>query len=83
MSYVCWNDLILHIVIVLNVFQLSAILLGHEEACKDHKNIFLNDPKSQKEVFGHFLDFSLLDQLDIAYSDSIKCFPTFHNCSDL
>ena len=48
---VCWNDLILHIVIVLNVFQLSAILLGDEEACKDHKNAFLNDPKSQKRSF--------------------------------
>ena len=50
-SLVCWIDLILHIVIVLNVFQLSAILLGHEEACKDHKNAFLNDPKSQKRSF--------------------------------
>ena len=69
--------------IVLNVFKHSATLPDHERSFKDHKNIFLNDPKSQKEVFGHFLDFSVLDQLDIAYSDSIKCFPTFHNCSDL
>ena len=34
-----------------HVFQLSPILLGHEEACKDHKNAFLNDPKSQKRSF--------------------------------
>ena len=27
---------------------------------------FLNDPKWQKRGFGHFLDFGLLDRLDIA-----------------
>ena len=40
----------LHIVIVLNVFQLSAMLPGHEGSFKDHKNAFLNDPKGQKSV---------------------------------
>ena len=30
--------------------------------------------KVKKEVFGHFLEFGLLDQLDIAYCDSTKCF---------
>ena len=34
--------------IVLNVFQLSAMLPGHEGSFKDHKNAFLNDPKAQK-----------------------------------
>ena len=56
LSLVCWIDLMLHIVIVLNVFQPSAMLSGHVESFKDHKNVFLNDPKSQKKVFGHFLD---------------------------
>ena len=51
LSLVCWIDLILHIVIVLNVFQLSAMLPGHEGSFKDHKNAFLNDPKSQKKRF--------------------------------
>ena len=51
---VCWVDLILHIVIVLNVFQLSATLPGHEGSFKDHKNAFLNDPKSQKRCFRPF-----------------------------
>ena len=76
-SLLCWIDLILHIVIVLNVFQLSAASPGHEGSFKKYKNAFLNDSKSQKEVFGHFLEFGLLDRLHIAYCDSIKCFPTF------
>ena len=50
-SLVCWIDLILHILIVLNVFQLSATLPLHEGSFKDDKNAFLNGPKSQKRVF--------------------------------
>ena len=50
---------------------------------KNHENTFLNDPKSQKGVLGHFLDFSLLDQLDIAHFNSIKCLLTFHISYDL
>ena len=53
-SLVCWVDLILHIVKVLNVFQLSAILPGHVGSFKGHKNAFLNDPKSQKRCFWPF-----------------------------
>ena len=53
-SLVCWVDLILHIVIVLNVFQLSATLPGHVGSFKGHKNAFLNDPKSQKRGFWPF-----------------------------
>ena len=49
---------------------------GHEmalaESFKNHKNAFLNDPKTQKEFFGHFLEFGSLDQLDIAYFDNAK-----------
>ena len=56
LSLVCWIDLILHIVIVLNVFQLSAMLPGREGPFKDHKNAFLNDPKGQKRGFSGFLD---------------------------
>ena len=59
------DDLILHIVIVLNVFQHKATLSGHD-----------NYSKIQKVGFGHFLGFGLLDQLDIAYCGSTKCFPT-------
>ena len=33
----------------------------------------------KKEVFGHFLEFGVLDRLDIAYCDSAKCFSTFGN----
>ena len=46
LSLVCWIDMILHIVIVLNVFHLSAMLPGHEGSFKDHKDAFLNDPKA-------------------------------------
>ena len=50
----CWIDLILHIVLVLNVYQRSAMLPGHEGSFKDHKNAFLNDPKGQKRGFWPF-----------------------------
>ena len=58
--------LILYIMIVLNAFQHSTTLPDHEGSIKCHKNAFLNDSKSQKVVFGHFLDFGLSDRLDIA-----------------
>ena len=72
-SLVCWIELILHIVIVLNVFQLSAILPGHEGSFKDHKNAFLNDPKGQKseksakiKVSGQVMAFGWFDWSNIA-----------------
>ena len=34
---------------------------------------------AKNEGFGHFLEFGLLDRLDIAYCDSTKCLPTFGN----
>ena len=74
LSLVCWIDLILHIAIVLNVYQLSAMLSGQARSFKNQKNAFLNDPKSQKRGF---LDICLLDRLDIAYYDRTKCFLTF------
>ena len=40
--------------IVRNVFQLSAMLPGHEGSFKDHKNALLDDPKSQKIGFRPF-----------------------------
>ena len=58
--------------IVLNVFQLLARLPGHGGSFKSHKNAFLNDPKSQKEVFGHFLEFGRSDMLHTAYFDCTK-----------
>ena len=30
--------------------------------------------RAKNEVFGHFLEFGLLDRLDIGYCDSTKCF---------
>ena len=51
LSLVCWIDLILHILMVLNVFQLSATIPGHEGSFKSHEKVFLHDPKSQNEVY--------------------------------
>ena len=40
--------------IVINVFQHSASLPGHEGSLKNHKIAFLNDPKGLKIGFGPF-----------------------------
>ena len=69
LSLVCWIDLILHILMVLNVFKVLATVRGNEGSFKSHKNAFLNDPKCQK---GGFLDLGPLDRLDIAYDDRTK-----------
>ena len=45
--------------------------MAHAGSFKNHKNAFLNDPKSQKRGF---LDLGLMDRLDIAYDDRTKCF---------
>ena len=66
----------LHIVIVLNVFQPSAVLSGHVESFNDHKNAFLNDPKCQKQGF---LDLGWMDRLDIAYNVRTVCFTILGN----
>ena len=54
LSLVCWINLILHIVIVLKVFDHFATLPGHAGSFKNQKNAFLNDPKSQKRGFWSF-----------------------------
>ena len=54
LSLVCWIDLILQIGVVLNVFQLSAMLPALEGSFEKHNNGFLNDPKSQKGSFWPF-----------------------------
>ena len=70
---------ILHIMIVLNVIQHLPALQGLKGSFNNLKNAFLNDPKSQKEVFGQFLEFRLLGRLDIPYYDSTKRVPSFCN----
>ena len=47
-NLVWWIDLILQIVIEVNVFKHSARLTDHERSFKYHKNVFWNDPNSQK-----------------------------------
>ena len=53
-ALVCWINLILHNVIVLNVFQHSTTLPDHEGSFKCHKNSFLNDPKPKKRFLAIF-----------------------------
>ena len=48
LGLVCWIDLVLHIVIVLNVLLNVATIPCHAGSFKIHKNPFLNDQKSQK-----------------------------------
>ena len=72
-------DLILHIVIVLSVFQHMATLPGHEGSFKKPRNAFLNDPKSPKRGFWPFSWVWSVESIDVAYCDSNKCFPTFGN----
>ena len=50
-----------------NFRQCYQILRDHSEAAKMH---FWMVQRAKKEGFGHFLEFGLLDRLDIAYCDS-------------
>ena len=50
-----------------------------KEDSKITKTHFWMIQRAKKEGFGRFLDFGLLDRLDIAYCDRTKCFPTFSN----
>ena len=54
LSLVCWIDLISQIVVVLDILQHLSTLPCHEGSFKDHKNAFMNDPKSQKGGFWPF-----------------------------
>ena len=66
-SLVCWIDLILHIVIVLNVFNIRQCF----QVMKDHSNItemhFWMIHRAKNEVFRHFLEFGTSDGLRKAY----------------
>ena len=80
LSLVWWINLMSHIVIVLNVCQHSAMLSDRKWSFKRSQKVHLWMIQSvKKEVFGHYPDFGVLDQLDIAYCDSTKCFLTIGN----
>ena len=57
------------------------------QVMKDHSKIrkmhFWMIQRAKIEVFSHFLEFGLLDRLDIAYCDGTKCFLTFDNSTRL
>ena len=59
-----------------NFLQCYQVMKDHSKITKMH---FWMIQTPKKEVFGHFLEFGLLDRLDIAYCERIKCFPTFGN----
>ena len=72
-------NLILHILTILNGLNNLAmiwLMLDHSKIRKMH---FWMIQRAKKEVFGRFLEFGLLDWLDIAYWDSTKCVPVFGN----
>ena len=67
-------DFILHILIILNGLNNLAtkwLMLDHSKVTETH---FWMIQSAKKEVFGHYPEFGVLDQLDIAYCDSTKCF---------
>ena len=72
-SLFCWIDLILHIVIELNVLHDLETQPGHEGSFKSLKKYYWMIQSAKKWVFDHFHDLGLLDRLDLAYCDSIKC----------
>ena len=74
---VSWTDFIFCILLLLNSINdlaIISLMLDHSKIRKMH---FWMIQRAKKEVFGHFLEFGLLNWLDIAYCDRTKCFPTF------
>ena len=59
-----------------NVWQHYRVM---QDQSKIKKMQFWMIQRARKEVFDHFLEFGLLDRIDIACCDSTKCFPTFGN----
>ena len=59
-----------------SIWQRHQVVKDHSKITKIH---FWMIQSAKKEVFGHFLEFVLLDRLDIAYCDRTKCFPAFGN----
>ena len=49
-------------------------VMDHSKITKMH---FWMIQRAKKDVLGHFVEFGLLDWLDIAYCASTKCLPTF------
>ena len=50
---------------------------AHAGSFKNHKNVVLDDQKSQKLGFDHFWEFGQLDLLDIVYYERNICFQHF------
>ena len=59
-----------------SIRQHYQILMDLSNVTKMH---FWMIQRAKTEFFSQFLDFGLLDRLDIAYCDRTKCFPTFGN----
>ena len=66
-----------HMIVVLNVSQHVAVVLGHAYLIKYAHCAQIVQKRAKNEVFGHFLDFGRSDRLDIAYDGSPKCFSTY------
>ena len=39
--------------------------IAYAGSFKNHKNAFLSDPKSQKKVFGHFLELGASERIEL------------------
>ena len=59
-----------------NIRQHYQVMKYHSKVPKKH---FWMMRSAKNEAFGHYLEFGLLDWLDIAYDDRAICFPPFGN----
>ena len=59
-----------------NFWQHYQVMKYHSKVPRKHFWMMLS---AKNEAFGHYLEFGLLDWLDIAYDDRIMCFPPFGN----
>ena len=73
-------DSISHMMVVLNVSQHVAVVIGHARLINYAQCAKIVQKRAKNEVFGHFLDFGDSDRLDIAYDDSPNCFSTYDSC---
>ena len=76
LSFIHQMDLKLHIFILLNDLYSWAVILLVLDHSKITKMPFWMIQRAKNEVFDHFLEFGVLDRLDIAYYESTTCLTT-------
>ena len=70
------TDFKLHILIILNDVDMWVVISSMLDHSEITKMPFWMIQNAKNGVFDHFLEFGLLDRLDIAYYESTICFTT-------